>query len=287
MVYFKSFLFFLFSLFLAAGYAEEEKRTVLVTVAPHKYFVEQVAGETVAVVVLVPPGASAHTFEPTPRQVLEAGGADIWFQVGEGFEKRAEAAFLSHNPQMEPVNMRKGVRMISDPSHAAHCCHGDMADPHIWLSAKEAGAQAETIAEALAERYPEHAGLYKERLKAFKRELAALNSELASILAGKEGKKIFVSHPAYGYFARDYGLVQRPIEFEGRDPSPRQLTELLQEARKEGASLIFVQPQHSDKGARRLADQLNAKVVVLDPYAENYPENMRRLAAEFADGSDH
>jgi ABC-type Zn uptake system ZnuABC Zn-binding protein ZnuA len=81
---------------------------VIVSIAPHRYFVKRIAGDTVDVIVLVPPGASSHTYEPTPKQMISCSKADIWFRLGEGFEKRAAEAFQNFNPKMEMVNLREG-----------------------------------------------------------------------------------------------------------------------------------------------------------------------------------
>jgi zinc transport system substrate-binding protein len=91
-----------------------------------------------------------------------------------------------------------------------------------------------------------------------------------------------VSHPAYAYFCRDYQLKQLSIEFEGKDPSPRQLTSVLTRARQAGIKTVFIQMQYNNKGAQLIAKELGAKIVTLDPYAENYFIMMREIASHFA-----
>jgi len=278
-LFFVSFLFL--SSFLAA-----ERPIALVSVAPHRYFVEKIAGDTVDVEVLVPAGASSHTYEPTPKQMLAATKADVWFRVGEGFEKKIASSLSQYNPQMTMVNMRDGVEMITiDPEEAARhhaCCFSDFQDVHIWLSAREAKAQAKTIAEALSKRYPQNSALYQKNVEQFLSELAALDRELSEITAAKQSAYVMVSHPAYAYFARDYGFIQLPIEFEGKDPSPQQLLELMQAAKSHGVTRVFTQPQHSSKGPKLLAQQLDAEVVEIDPFEEDFPQNMRRIAKKFS-----
>lgn len=258
---------------------------VLVSVAPDKFFVEKIAGDTVKVELMVPAGASAHTFEPTPKQMLNASHADLWFQIGESFEPKAGKALQGHNPHLQMVDLRTGVDLIIDAeggchcsSHARECC----ADPHFWLSARQAKIQARTIAAALSTRYPKNAAVYRQRLETFLQELDALDQEITEILSPLKNRTIMVSHPAYAYFCRDYQLKQLSIEFEGKDPSPRQLTDVLTRARQAGIKAVFIQRQYNNKGAQLIAKELGVKTVMLDPYAEDYFTMMRDIANNFA-----
>lgn len=278
-------------LWLPAGsYAEESEKLpyVLVTIAPDKFFVDKIAGGTVQVELMVPAGASAHTFEPTPKQVLRASQADIWFQIGEGFEPKATKALQAQNPKLATVDLRQGLDLISSQpgdEGYCHCCQhaqNSCVDPHFWLSARQAKIQAVTITEALSKRYPQHQQLYEEKLKIFTAELDALDKEIIDILKPLQKRIMMVSHPAYAYFCRDYQLKQLSIEFEGRDPTPKQLTKILQTARQYGVSKIFIQAQYSSKGARLIAREIGAEVVTLDPYAEQYYESMLTIARNVA-----
>lgn len=258
---------------------------VLVSVAPDKFFVEKVGGSTIKVELMVPAGASAHTFEPTPKQMLNASHADLWFQIGESFEPKASRALQGHNPHLKLIDLRTGVALIIDAEGSCHCsahAREHCADPHFWLSARQAKIQARTIAQALSERYPQNAALYKQRLETFIQELDALDQELEAILAPLKKRTVMVSHPAYAYFCRDYQLKQLSIEFEGKDPSPRQLTDVLTRARQADIRAIFIQRQYNNKGAQLIAKELGVKTVMLDPYAEDYFTMMREIATQFA-----
>lgn len=266
---------------------EEDSRShrVLVSVAPHEFFVKKIAGDTVSIELMVPTGASAHTYEPTPRQVIQASKADIWFQVGEFFEAQASQAMKYHHPQMVFADLRQGLDLITaaEEGGCSSCCrHGNCMDLHIWMSPKMAKIQAETIAHVLTKLYPEFQETYAISLHQFLKELDSLDADIAKMLASAKSKVIMVSHPAYAYFCRDYGLKQISIEFEGKDPTPQQLTRILQEARKSDIGVVFVQKQYSSKGAHLIAHELGAKVVMLDPYSGDYINSMREIARHFA-----
>lgn len=274
---------FIMPAFAADNKSDPRTHYVLVSVPAHKFFVEKIAGDTAKVINMVPPGASSHTFEPTPKQMLIASKADIWFRIGEGFEPRAVAALQSHNPRMQLVDLREGLDLITDSHGHVHCCcHESCQDLHIWLSPKMAKIQAGTIANALIALYPENKEKYETSLSTFKRELDALDQEIASELAPLKNRTIMVSHPAYAYLARDYNLKQLSIEFEGKDPTPQQLTKVLNQARSEHITKVFIQMQYNSKGARLIAKEIGAEVVNLDPYSENYYESLRQIAHSFA-----
>jgi len=261
----------------------QDKPTVIVSVAPHKFFVEKIADGTLNVYLMVPAGASAHTYEPTPKQMIITGKASLWFRIGETFEIRAIQALQSHNPKFKVVDLRQGLDLItSDHTHGHKGCCPAGADLHIWLSARMAQKEAQTIADALIENFPENKELYLSNLKSFQQELKSLDKTITETLEPMQNRTILVSHPAYAYFARDYNLKQHSIEVEGKDPTPQQMTKLLKLARQLGVNTIFIQPQYNNKAARLVADELDMKLVSLDPYSENYFKSMLDIANAFA-----
>lgn len=270
---------------VSADTSDNRSHYVLVTVSPHKYFVEKIAGNTVTVELMVPAGSSSHTYEPTPKQMIQAGKADLWFIIGETFETRAGNALRSHNDALQLIDMRKNLDLISTDDHGSHCIHCRHAsgyDLHIWLSPKMAKIQAQTIADVLIARYPEHKQAYLDNLQKFQTELDAMDKEVAAILKNGKHRVFMVSHPAYAYFCRDYNLEQLSIEFEGKDPTPQQLTKVINRARAEGITTVFIQPQYNNKGARLIAKELGAQVIELDPYSENFAESLSEIAKQIS-----
>lgn len=278
-MYYFSFLFLLLSpLFLMA----ETAGRVLVSVAPYKKFVEKIAENTIEVQLMVPTGASSHTYEPTPRQMISAAQAVLWFRIGEPFEERAIQSLRSHQPLLEIVDLRQGVHLIDhDPSKGCSCCPG-CVDLHFWLSAREAQVQVRTIYEALVKKFPQYKALYETNFLKTLEELKQLDDAIRVLLEPLTNRNILVSHPAYAYFCRDYRLKQFSIEVEGKDPTPQQLTKLLQLAKQQPFATIFIQSQYNNKAAKLVADMLHARLVNLDPYGEDYFTCMMEIAQAFA-----
>ncbi|MEM1283650.1 MAG: zinc ABC transporter substrate-binding protein [Chlamydiota bacterium] len=261
---------------------------MLVSIAPHKTFVESIAGDTVDTQVIVPAGASSHTFEPTSKQMIQMSQADVWFRLGDGFEKRLMQVLQSYNPKIKIIDFREHANMICSDHvhhhHGHHKCSEDMRDVHIWLSPREAKKQAMDIANTLKKQYPQNQELYTENLQKFLKQLNELDNEIGKQLAAYKGTSFLVSHPAYAYFARDYELNQMSVEFEGRDPTPQQLTKLLKRAKELNICKVFIQPQHDNRGAKLVASHIDADIVSLDPYSEDYFHNLRTLANQFSCG---
>ena len=262
----------------------QDKPTVIVSVAPHQFFVNKIAGDTVNIYLMVPAGASSHTYEPTPKQMMIAGKASLWFVLGESFEKRAAQALRSHNPNFQTIDMRKGLNLITtDHTHGHKGCCPAGADLHIWLSPKMAQIQAQTIAQALSESFPANKDLYQKNLAAFQGELIALDSTIQTTLQPLENRNVLVSHPAYAYFAREYNLKQYSIEVEGKDPTPQQMTKLLNLARQLKVHAIYIQPQYNNKAAHLVSEELGTQLVTLDPYSQDYIKSMLTIAHAFAE----
>jgi len=273
------FITFLFAIsFVQLGAALP---TVIVSVAPHKFFVNKIAGDTIDVYLIVPAGASSHTYEPTPRQMMHASQASLWFSIGEPFEKRAMQALQSHRSTLQIINLQQNLNLISHDHCHKGCCAGSV-DLHFWLSARQAQIQAQTIAQTLTANYPEHAALYRENLAQFLKELQLLDQQIQEVFVNLQKRNVLVGHPAYAYFCRDYQLNQYSVEIEGKDPTPQQMTKLLSLVRSFETRTIFIQPQYNNKAAQLIAKEIGAKLVTLDPYSENYMITMLEIARAFA-----
>ncbi|MBS0621588.1 MAG: zinc ABC transporter substrate-binding protein [Verrucomicrobia bacterium] len=243
---------------------------VLVSIPPLQYFVEEIGGELVEVVCILPPGASPHTFEPSPKQMRGATKAKIWFGIGEPFERQLASAL----PKLKRINVLEGFTLLGG---CPHCNHGG-GDPHIWMSARLAKVFSRTIAQGLMEQLPEHKIMIESNLERLEAKLDQLDQELMEQLASCRGAALLVAHPAFGYFCRDYDLHQISIEHQGKEPTPKQLIEILKEARKRQAHLVILDGLHGNKGALLVAKELHLPTCLVNPMEKNVPENLRHLA---------
>lgn len=265
------------------------KIPVFVSILPQKFFVEQIGGDLVDVQVMVQPGASPHTYEPKPGQMVAISKAQIYFAVGVTFEEFWLKKIASANPGMQIVRTEHGIQKMPMKAHHSHAekghkqeehDHGGL-DPHIWLSPPLVMIQARHILTALQKTDPARRSAYERNYKAFVTMLVDLDGELRNVFAGKRGLEFMVFHPAWGYFAEAYGLTQVPIEIEGKEPKPAQLKELIEHARRHQIKVLFVQPQFSSRSAEQIAREIGGQVAFVDPLALNWAENLREAAVKF------
>ena len=98
---------------------------------------------------------------------------------------------------------------------------------------------------------------------------------------------MIVSHPSWSYFADEYGFTQISIEREGKEIQASSLVDLIKTAKERNVKTIFVQPQFNDRAAKVVANELNAEVMMLDPLAFNYIDNMNRVTENIVKGLTH
>jgi len=263
---------------------------VFASIIPQKHFLEKIGGDLVDVSIMVMPGASPATYEPTPRQMARLAKAKAYFSIGVPFENSWLERIASASSEMVIIPTGKGIQKIPmavhahDESEGKSDGHGDgILDPHIWLSPERVRLIAANICAGLIQLDTVNTVVYEANLVAFLEDLDRLDEDIrASLAKVPDGQRSFmVFHPSWGYFAEQYGLLQIPIETEGQSPSPRELVEVVERGRELGISVVFVQPQFSDKSAKVIASEIGAQVVPLDPLAEDWADNLRSAAEAF------
>lgn len=267
---------------------------VVVSILPQKTFVEAVGGDRVNVSLMVQPGNSPHTYEPKPSQMKDIAKADIYFAIGVEFEKVWLEKFWDLNKNMKIADLSKGITKREmevhhhlEDSHEAHEHEHDKAhhslDPHIWTSPKNVYVIATNIYRVLSKENPENEPYYRKNLERFKAKVEATDKKIKEMLSDTpQGTHFMVFHPAWGYFATAYGLKQLPVEVEGKEPKPKELLHLLEEAKENKVKAIFTQPEFSDTTAKLLSEELNIKVVKTSPLAPDWSENLINLANAIA-----
>ncbi len=293
---------------LAYG-ADQQKIRAFVSILPQAFFVSQVGGPHVDVRVLVDPGKDPHTFELTPKVMIDLSQADFFFALGLPFEQAIMRKLRGTAERVRIIDTANGVALLpllhdhEEGEHGSHHkghekpqgshssgsgshshSHGASEargtekhhrDPHIWLDPSLVKIQASNIAQALISFDPGRADDFRKNLERFHQDLDKLDAELAESLSPFRGQRFYVYHPAFGYFAARYGLHQVPVEIEGKEPSPRHLANLIRAAKKDHVKIIFVQPQFSQKTAQSLSEAIRGSVIAIDALSPDYLNNMR------------
>jgi len=290
--------------------ASDDGLTVFVSILPQQYFVDRIGGDHVAVNVMVGPGANPATYEPKPEQLRALSGAEAYFTIGVPFEDVWLDRIAAANPDMVVVDTIAGIERMpmaahdlhddeqaadgsdgGDEANAAAASDGDVTeehaagapDPHVWLSPELVKLQAQTIHDALVELDPDHADDYSTNRAAFIADVDQLEADIREMLSDRQSDRFIVFHPSWGYFARDFGLTQVPIQVGGQEPSAQELAAVIAEAREAGIHVILAQPEFSAQDAETIAGEIDGEVLLVSPLAADWLDNMRRMADTFAE----
>lgn len=276
----KLIIFSLLFIFIAGNASSEEKLKVFVSIMPQKFFTEQIGGEKVQVSVLVPQGRSPENFDPSARQIIELGKADVYLTMGIQFENMFLGR-LKNSSSFSVYDISAGIEKSGCHHHHGHGeehhHHGE-ADPHIWTDPVKVKKAAENIASALSETDSANRDFYMANCRDFISRLDNLDRDIRSRLAPYKGRIFYVYHSALDYFAQRYGLVQKSIETGSREPSPAQIRKLVAEAEADGVKTIFMQPEFPAAGTQKIAAAIKGEIIMFSVLEYDYINNMTYLA---------
>lgn len=277
---------------IAFNAGASEQMQVVTSIQPLSFFVEQIGGELVDVSVMIPPNGNPHTYEPTPSQMKIVSLADVFVKVGTAleFEKIWVPKLSDLNPNMKVVDASAGISRVPMLEHGQahdkghdhqHQHEHGASDPHTWLSLPNAIIMVSNIKVALIERDPKNEEIYFRNAADLIVRLNDLHRENKVQFSRLTHKSFFIYHPAWGYFASDYGLNQVVIEQDGKEPSARDLSRIVRMAKEQKIKTIFVEPQYVKRSAQMIAQEMGAELVEVDPLAKDYIENMQKVMNAF------
>ncbi|MCW4012670.1 MAG: zinc ABC transporter substrate-binding protein [Candidatus Bathyarchaeota archaeon] len=271
-----------FVLFGGGDTEQSSKPIVMVSILPHAYFVDQIAGELVDTTVLVGEGQNPHSYEPSPSQMAQLAKASIWILSGSDFEHALIDKVSSLYPNLTIVDGTEGMvlRTLEDHDHeeeGEEPVHDLNIDRHTWLGWEQSKVLVQNIHSALTT----HLGLPEaevgERAEHLLSQIDGEFSSLETELEGLVGNTVFVYHPSFGYFLDSFGLHQEAVETGGKEPTAKDLALLIERAQEEQAKVIFVQKQFPAGSAEKVAQVVGAQVVALDPLAYDWLGNIRLM----------
>lgn len=265
---------------LAAGCSRQQpegRPLITVSIEPLRYVTEQLAGDIYDVTTLTPAGASPETYQPTPQQIAALSRSRAFIRMGTlGFERTQLEKFTANIPHLVYVNASKGI-----PSLTADGMPGsDSADPHTWTSPRDMKHIARNICEALCALDTAHTRTLSGRLKVFNRRMDSLDTALRQRLKQAPSRTFLIYHPALGYFARSFGLRQLSVEQDGKEASPRRVAQLIRLCRRDSVRVVFIQKEYSGQTARRIAETVGARAVVINPLSYQWENELEHIVEE-------
>lgn len=245
-------------------------RIITVSIAPFKYFIEEIAGNDFKVNIMVPAGADPHTYEPYPEQINKLRKSVAYISNGYlGFEMNWLERFYETNNTMKRLSLGDKI----DPLNSVHHHEGsqiESADPHYWVSPSCALIMASSMKGFLCELNPTQKEKYEKGYQVLLLRIKEVDDKARELFSGVKNRSFMIYHPNLAYIARDYGLEEIPVEYEGKEPPPSRLRDLIDRARKDHLKTIFVQREYDTKNAKAIASEIGAQIVLIDPLSENW-----------------
>lgn len=250
----------------------EKSHTLMTSIAPLTYMVERIAGEKWDVSPLVPAGYSPEDYTPTAARMASLSSARMVFIAG---NLPVETTWIMRAAKevktLECVNTSTGMKQAT-------------FDPHTWLSPRSAKVIYGNICAALCRIDSTNAPIYRKRYTEAVGETDSLDMAIREILKNAPSRAFVIVHPALTMFAEEYGLTQLAIEKDGKEPTPRSMEALIQQARKQGAKVVLLQKEFAESAAQVVARQIDARVVEIDPLSSDWPAQMIHIAKAIANG---
>jgi len=245
-------------------------KIITVSIAPFKYFVEEIAGNDFKVNIMVPSGSNPHIYEPFPQQIFELRRSVGYISNGYlGFEITWLDRFYDINMTMKKLALNKNIEPL-DPGHHNEGEHLEGADPHYWVSPKCALIMASSVRDFICELNPVNKSEYETNYQVLLSRIKEVDKKATDLFSGTQSKSFMIFHPNLGYLARDYGLEEIAVEYEGKEPPPSRMRHLIDRARMDNIRRIFVQREYDTKNARAIANEIGAKIQIIDPLSEDW-----------------
>lgn len=268
-----TFFLIIGAIFIALGNINKnnqqtEKITIVTSLFPEYDFVKQIGKDKVDVKILLPPGTESHTYEPTPKDIVNINEADMFCYTSNEMEPWAEKIASSIDSNTVIMQAGEGISLIEiehdhdkSDEHVEHS-----ADAHVWLNPNNAIKMVENITDKLCVISPENAEYFRNNANAYIEKLRKLDIEIEETVANSKTKKlVFGGEFAYIYFLDRYNLEYETAYDgcgEGAEPSAKKIKEIIDTINNEKIPVIFYEELSEGKIAKMIAEETNAKALV-------------------------
>ena len=267
------------------------KLNVIVSIEPQRTFVKKVTGELADINVVIPEGYSPANYQPSPKEIQNISSGEVYFSIGVESEKSFILPKLEDlNKEIEFIDLQKKVmekyealHIDEDDNDHDHDHEEGEIDPHIWLSPKRVVTIVEVVRDYMIENDEVNKEEYNENAKKYIQELNKLNEDLVDTFKELETKAFIIYHPAFSYFASDYGLQMVTIEEDGKEATAKRIQKVVDFAIENDIKVVFYQNEFDNSQANIIANEIDGEVVEVAPLSGNYIENMYQIRDKFAE----
>jgi len=269
---------------------QEDKKaiSIIVSIEPQKTFVEKVTEDLVDINVVIPQGYSPANYQPSPREIQDISNGHSYFSIGVESEKAFIIPKLKDlNKDIELIDLQEKVKekyeliYIEEEHNKDHNHDEGDVDPHIWLSPSRVIIIVEAIRDYMVEVDPTNKSQYIDNAEEYIIELKKLDQDLRSTFKELDKKAFIIYHPAFSYFAKDYGLEMITIEEDGKEATAIRIQNVVDFAKNNDIKVVFYQDEFDSNQAKIIANEIGGEVVEVSPLSGDYINNMYEIRDKF------
>lgn len=282
--------FLLTIFFIGCSDRQQQEKVLSVTIEPQKYFLEQIVGDKYKVNCVVPNGSNPESFDLAPSQIMTIGKSEAYLKIGFlGIENTWIENIRKNNPRVKFFDCSSGITPIGGHQHdhaqgeEQHSHHGhDDGDPHTWSAPYTARIIADNMYKAVIELDSKNKEYYTTNYNKLIAVIDSTDNVIKQYIDQAPCKSFIIYHPALSYFAQEYGLKQLPIEYEGKNPSPKQFKELIDYAKQNNVKTVFIQQEFDAKNAETVANSIGGKAIPINLMAYDWSSEIIKIAKALA-----
>lgn len=269
---------------------KKDQLSIYTTVFPLQYFTAQIGGKYVNVKTIYPPGADEHTFEPSQKDMMNLADSDLFFYIGlglEGFVEKSKGTLKNEHVTLMPTAEKLKLPKIDDSheeeEHDHDHGHGDV-NPHVWLDPIYSKEIAAVIRDALIKQMPQHKELFNENYQQLALKLDELNTNYEQTITSAKHKKIIVTHAAFSYWEKRYGIEQISISglSTANEPTQKELEKIISIAEHEGLHYMLFEQNVQSKLGKIVQKEIGAKALPIHNLAILTKDNIKNKETYFS-----
>lgn len=246
---------------------ENKKPTVTLSTFALYDIAKHISQNTLELVMILPFGVDAHSFEPTPKLMAKIMGSDLVVYSGAGLEPWTSTFEFKSSV----IDMSKSVKLLKPKDeHEGHDHHDhghDAVDPHYWLDIQNMISATKLMSEEFTKLFPDNAQLYKNNSEKYIAKLKSIDAKYKKSLSNCKKETIIVNHNAFSYLSNNYGFHVEALSGLSPDaqPSAKNMVRLIEHVKEHDVKVVFFESFVSDKAMKSIAQEAQVDVDVLQP----------------------
>lgn len=251
------------------------KLSIVTTLFPQYDFAKQIAGDKAEVTLLLSPGIEAHSYDPTPSDIVKINESDLFIYTGEYMETWAAQIIKSLEKDVTILDVSEGIELTrSEDEHnetnhdeTEHEGHNHIYDPHIWTSPVNAQQMVKTILNELIRIDAENEDYYRQNADNYLAELEELDASFRHVVENADIHTLYFADKfAMYYFTSEYGLSYVSAYdscSSETEPSAKLVAKMIDEVKEDNAPAVFYAELSNHKAADTISKETGTKELLL------------------------